>query len=98
MQAKCTGPNRREENVCIRCGQKGHHRKDCVNTPKCFLCVGENQNSEHIPGSGKCGESGHHGTECTSKANCFLCIEKEESAAHVPGSGKCIVFRKALEK
>lgn len=39
-QAKCTDPDRKK-GLCIKCGQKGHIKKDCSNQARCFVCRGE---------------------------------------------------------
>ncbi|KAJ8980479.1 hypothetical protein NQ317_013232 [Molorchus minor] len=54
-QAQCKGPNRYKEGICIRCGEKGHIRKDCRATPKCFLCAERKMPAGqlgHTPGTG----------------------------------------------
>lgn len=56
-QATCKGPNRKEQGICIQCGEKGHIKKDCQSEPKCFLCAKESIGPEqlkHVAGSGAC--------------------------------------------
>ncbi|KAJ8977407.1 hypothetical protein NQ317_003188 [Molorchus minor] len=55
QQAQCKGPNRYKEGICIRCGEKGHIRKDCKATPKCCLCAERKMPAGqlgHTPGTG----------------------------------------------
>ncbi|KAJ8975986.1 hypothetical protein NQ317_016232 [Molorchus minor] len=55
QQAQCKGPNRYKEGICIRCGEKGHIRKDCKATPKCCLCTERKMPAGqlgHTPGTG----------------------------------------------
>lgn len=53
-QSACPGPDRRSQGLCINCGEKGHQRKDCKNSARCFLCTGDTAPRNHVPGSGAC--------------------------------------------
>jgi len=54
-QWNCTGPDRKNQGLCIRCGEAGHIMKVCKNEAKCCLCTeaGHSQRN-HLPGTSKC--------------------------------------------
>lgn len=54
QQRDCTGPDRRGDKLCIKCGEKGHKLKECTREPNCFLCKGQNAAVNHVPGSRNC--------------------------------------------
>ncbi|XP_058983570.1 uncharacterized protein LOC131804555 [Musca domestica] len=55
MQWECKGPDRKGMGICIKCGQKGHKLKECVNTANCCICSQYNKNqASHMPGSYSC--------------------------------------------
>ncbi|XP_037931047.1 uncharacterized protein LOC119665865 [Teleopsis dalmanni] len=41
VQANCTGPDRKGQGLCIRCGEKGRKFNECTKPPKCCLCLNE---------------------------------------------------------
>lgn len=55
QQWNCTGPDRRSQGICIRCGEAGHIMKACKNEPKCCICTeaGHSQ-TNHLAGSIRC--------------------------------------------
>ena len=54
-QWNCSGPDRKEQGLCIRCGEAGHKMRDCKNTAKCCLCAEAGHNPvDHLPASGRC--------------------------------------------
>lgn len=55
VQWKCTGPDRKSQGICIRCGKAGHMMRTCKNDPKCCLCKEEGHaNIDHVAGSKNC--------------------------------------------
>lgn len=54
-QSECEGPNRKGEQWCIQCEEKGHIKKGCQSAPSCFLSTEKHlKSTSHLPGSGKC--------------------------------------------
>ncbi|XP_071056463.1 uncharacterized protein [Onthophagus taurus] len=53
-QSQCDGPDRRTDQICFNCGEKGHVKAECKNKPKCFLCNGTDRPADHVSGSGGC--------------------------------------------
>lgn len=54
-RARCGGPDRSGQGLCIRCGTTGHKMRECKNTPKCCICTEQGcKPTDHIPGSSRC--------------------------------------------
>lgn len=55
FQGVCKGPNRREEELCIQCGEKEHIKSVFRGAPKCFLCTDNKIGpTGYVPGTSKC--------------------------------------------
>lgn len=53
-QWNCSGPDRKTQGLCIRCGEPGHMMKACRNEPKCCICTeAGHSDTNHLAGAKK---------------------------------------------
>ena len=51
---ECTGVDR--STLYYKCGESDHHHKECIGSPRCFLCseLDPQAQCDHVAGSGAC--------------------------------------------